>query len=84
MQAAHPFCEANTSFLELQSHFGDIPLKFQAVCPQNGTAVLKGLLSLLGLEEGKLKTKGDDHSRDHGETPLCGVQSRLEDKTTQF
>ena len=29
--------------LGLQSHFGDKPLKFQVVCPQNGTAVLKGL-----------------------------------------
>ena len=29
--------------LEPQSRWGDKPLKFQAVCPQNGTAVLKGL-----------------------------------------
>ena len=29
--------------LEPQSCFGDRPLKFQAFCPQNGTAVLKGL-----------------------------------------
>ena len=29
--------------VELQSHFGDNPLKFQVVCPQIGTAVLKGL-----------------------------------------
>ena len=29
--------------LEPQSRFGDKPLKFQVVCPQNGTAVLKGL-----------------------------------------
>ena len=28
------------TLLELQSRFGDIPLKFQVVCPQNGTAVL--------------------------------------------
>ena len=26
-----------------QSRFGDKPFKFQVVCPQNGTAVLKGL-----------------------------------------
>ena len=29
--------------LEPQSHVGDNPVKFQVVCPQNGTAVLKGL-----------------------------------------
>ena len=29
--------------LEPQSRCGDKPLKFQVVCPQNGTAVLKGL-----------------------------------------
>ena len=30
-----------------QSHFGDKPVKFQVVCPQNGTAVLKGLRHIL-------------------------------------
>ena len=34
------------TLLELQSHFGDKPLKFQVICPQNGTAVLKGLISI--------------------------------------
>ena len=29
--------------LEPQSRFGDKPLKFQVVCPPNGTSVLKGL-----------------------------------------
>ena len=29
--------------LEPQSRCGDKPLKFQVVCPQNGTAVLEGL-----------------------------------------
>ena len=29
-----------TALLELQSHFGDNPVKFQVVCPQNRTAVL--------------------------------------------
>ena len=29
--------------LELQYRFGDTPVKLQVVCPQNGTAVLKGL-----------------------------------------
>ena len=28
--------------LEPQSRFGDNPLKFQVICPQNGTAVPKG------------------------------------------
>ena len=28
------------NLLELQSHFGEYPLKFQVVCPQIGTAVL--------------------------------------------
>ena len=31
--------------LEPQSRFGDKPVKFQLVCPQNGTAVLKGLVN---------------------------------------
>ena len=31
------------TLLEPQSRFGDKSLKFQAVCPQNGTAVLKGV-----------------------------------------
>ena len=31
------------TLLELQSHFGDNPVKFEVVCPQIGTAVLKGL-----------------------------------------
>ena len=29
--------------LVLESRFGDKPVKFQVACPQNGTAVLKGL-----------------------------------------
>ena len=33
------------TLLEPQSRFGDKPLKFQVPCPQNGTAVLKGLSS---------------------------------------
>ena len=32
------------TLLEPQSRFGDKPLKFQVVCPQNETAVLKGLM----------------------------------------
>ena len=31
------------TLFELQSHFGGNPLKFQVVCPQIGTAVLKGI-----------------------------------------
>ena len=31
------------TLLEPQSRFGDKPVKFQVVCPQNGTEVLKGL-----------------------------------------
>ena len=33
--------------LEPQYHFGDKLLKFQVVWPHNGTAVLKGLISIL-------------------------------------
>ena len=36
---------AGVSLLEPQSRFGDKPLKFRAICPQNGTAVLKGLIN---------------------------------------
>ena len=32
---------------EPQSRFGDKPLKYQVVCPQNGTAVLKGLTAVV-------------------------------------
>ena len=35
--------EGELTLLEPQSRFGDKPLKFQVVCPQNGTAVLKEL-----------------------------------------
>ena len=35
------------TLLEPQSHFGDNQFKFQVVCPQIGTAVLKGLIDLL-------------------------------------
>ena len=34
------------TLLEPQSRFGDKPFKDQVVCPQNGTAVLKGLNSV--------------------------------------
>ena len=33
------------TLLELQSHFGNKPPESQVVCPQNGTAVLKGLIN---------------------------------------
>ena len=33
------------TLLESQSRFGDKSLKFEVVCPQNGTGVLKGLKS---------------------------------------
>ena len=37
------FETALITLLEPQSRFGGKPLKLQAVCPQTGTAVLKGL-----------------------------------------
>ena len=37
------------TLLDPQSRFGGKPLKLQVVCPQNGTAVLKGLnVDILG------------------------------------
>ena len=39
-------CTHSLTLLELQSHFGDNPVKFEVVCPQIGTAVLKGLTHL--------------------------------------
>ena len=36
-----------STLLKLQSRFGDKPLKFQVVCPQNGTALLKALMVVL-------------------------------------
>ena len=38
--------KAALTLLEPQSRFGSKPVKFQIVCPQNGTAVLKGLTSV--------------------------------------
>ena len=35
-----------STLLELQSRLGNKPLKLQVVCPQSGTAVLKGLKAL--------------------------------------
>ena len=40
------FLPSSLTLLEPQSHFEDKPLKFQVICPQNGTAVLKGLINL--------------------------------------
>ena len=37
------FVAPSLTLLEPQSRFGDNSLKFQVVCPQNGTGVLKGL-----------------------------------------
>ena len=44
--------------LEPQSRFGDKPLKLQVVCPQSGTAVLKGLSLLFGLASGMIYIYG--------------------------
>ena len=38
-----PKRRGSLALLEPESRFGDKPFKFQVVCPQNGTAVLKGL-----------------------------------------
>ena len=34
------------TLLELQAHFRDNPVKFQVLCPHNGTAVLKGIIEI--------------------------------------
>ena len=41
------------TLLEPQSRFGDKPVNFQLVCPQNGTAVLKGLILIVALLEAR-------------------------------
>ena len=43
--------QPSLTLLELQSHFGDKPLKFQVVCTPNGTAVLKGFSANRYIEE---------------------------------
>ena len=43
-------CLKALTLLEPQSRFGDKPVKFQVVCPRNGTAVLKGLRRLTGAQ----------------------------------
>ena len=41
-------CEGSfLTLLEPQSRSGDNPVRFQVFCPQNGTAVLKGLIYCL-------------------------------------
>ena len=47
---------SSLTLLEPQSRFGDKPLKLQVVCPQNGTAVLKGLS-----EEPAVRIKKNTH-----------------------
>ena len=48
MRCLHPIRNVSSlTPLEPQSHFGDTPLKFQVICPQIGTAVLKGLTPLV-------------------------------------
>ena len=45
-----------------QPRFGDNPVKFQVVCPQNGTAVVKGLTLLaLGAPWGIIDGYSDHH-----------------------
>ena len=39
------------TLLEPQSRFGGKPVKFQVVCPQNGTAALKGLNGIYGTDK---------------------------------
>ena len=41
------------TLLGLQSRFGDKPVKFGVICPQNGTAVLKGLTNVTTTTTGK-------------------------------
>ena len=44
------------TLLEPQYRFGDTPVKFQVLCPQNGTAVLNGIA--LGWGEVKVEVGG--------------------------
>ena len=55
------------TLLEPQSRFGDKPLIFQVVCPQNGTAVLKGLrgqLTVIAEALGRLGSFGGGGRRE--------------------
>ena len=54
--------------LELQSRLGDKTLKFKLICPQNGTAVLKGLQFHVYQPTGR---KTDQKSMEGGEFPLA-------------
>ena len=54
------------TLLEPQSRFGDKPVKFQVVCPQHGTAVLKGLSRKSESDDRKkTKTKTSSESAYH-------------------
>ena len=44
IQRQGPLYNAGLTLVELQFHFGGNQVKFQVVCPQIGTAVLKGLI----------------------------------------
>ena len=66
---------AALTLLEPRFRFGDKPLKFQLVCPQNGTAVLKGLRFFILLYRNSKHSLYPD-SRECTLTPL-EPQSRL-------
>ena len=51
------------TLLELQSHFGNKALKFQIVCPRNGTAVLKGVTPLYPFKYCTEKPRADFNSK---------------------
>ena len=56
------------TLLEPQSRFGDKPVIFQAVCPQNGTAVLKGIHTTSGrmyFEEEKTHELSQKYTHTH-------------------
>ena len=56
------------ALLEPQSRSGDKLPEVSVVCPQNGTAVLKGLMTLLGQQRGEPPPLWDDYSHSIGHT----------------
>ena len=65
--------QLSLSLVELQSHFGGESLKHQAVCPQNGSAVLKGLNVGFGARDSSCEEQKENRC-----TPTISRSTRLQ------
>ena len=80
----HFRCVCPLTPLVLESRFGDKPVKFQVVCPQNGTAVLKGLRHVLEESGSEIHPRGCVISSPvwYGSTALFSINMYLVSDST--